>query len=164
MARANRLLIDALRTTADRLDGGARYQWTHMGSCNCGHLAQTLTNLTPREIHERALARAGDWSEQAFEYCSTSCLPIDEVIQTMLDISLTRQDIRDLERLSGQGILQTLSPGERTLDRRRRSHVVRYLRAWADLLEAQLIGGRLAEQVARAGRVRGSTERTLQSV
>ena len=58
-------LIAALRSTARRLEGGARYRWTHMGSCNCGHLAQTLTRLPREEIHRLALERAGDWGEQA---------------------------------------------------------------------------------------------------
>ncbi len=43
--RANPDLIEALRRTAARLATGAEYRWTHMGSCNCGHLAQTVTEL-----------------------------------------------------------------------------------------------------------------------
>ena len=46
MARPSRRLIDALRATARRLEDGARYEWGHMGRCNCGHLAQTLTTYT----------------------------------------------------------------------------------------------------------------------
>ena len=161
MTRANHALARALTETAERLDRGVRYRWAHMGSCNCGHLAQTLTALTPEEIHERALERAGDWSEQAVEFCPTSRLPIDDVIQTMLDSGLTRQDIGDLEKLSGQAILQTLPPSDRILDRRCRAHVVRYLRAWARLLERQLSSDHgLAQDLARAGRVRGRAERT----
>lgn len=171
MTRSTLPLVRALVQTAERLDNGAHYRWTHMGACNCGHLAQTLTDLTPEEIHERALERAGDWADQALEFCPTSLLPIDDVIQTMLDAGLNRGDIRDLERLSGQAILQTLPASERVLDRRCRAHVVRYLRAWAKLLEERhSAGARLADRLARAGRVRGSlgrlshTPRTPQSV
>ena len=41
----------ALRATADRLAApDARYEWGHMGGCNCGHLAQTVTTLSRAEI------------------------------------------------------------------------------------------------------------------
>ncbi|MEM7675452.1 MAG: hypothetical protein AAF449_05555 [Myxococcota bacterium] len=43
MARPTRTLIDALRNSADRIERGAEYNWTHMGSCNCGHLVQSPT-------------------------------------------------------------------------------------------------------------------------
>ena len=155
MTRANPALVRALLETAERLDRGAHYRWTHMGACNCGHLAQTLTALTPEELHERALERAGDWAEQALEFCPTSRLPIDDVIHAMLNAGLSRRDIRDLERLSGQAILQTLPASERVMDRRCRAHVVRYLRAWAKLLEARAsVNAQVAEELARTGHVR----------
>ena len=40
MAKATPVLIEALRKTAKKLEKGARYQWGHMGCCNCGNLAQ----------------------------------------------------------------------------------------------------------------------------
>ena len=56
MARPNLDLIAALRRTARKINDGAPYQWGHMGSCNCGNLAQELTKLTKAEIHAHALA------------------------------------------------------------------------------------------------------------
>lgn len=47
-------LIAILRATANRVESGAEYRWAHMGSCNCGHLAQALTNSSRAEIHRRA--------------------------------------------------------------------------------------------------------------
>ena len=47
---ANLRLAFALRRTADRLADGARYEWGHVGRCNCGHVAQTLTDLDDRQI------------------------------------------------------------------------------------------------------------------
>ena len=62
MTRPNPDLIAALRATAARLEGGAHYRWTQMGSCNCGHLAQTLTRRAPAEIHRAAVERASSWA------------------------------------------------------------------------------------------------------
>lgn len=138
MARANRRLITALFVTAGRLEAGTFYKWTHMGACNCGHLAQTLTALSPAELRARALEKAGDWAEQAVEYCPASGLVIDYVLGTMLDVGLSPDDIGALERLGDPAVLRRFPPQERQLDFRRRDDVVRYLRAWAALLEAQL--------------------------
>ena len=90
MATATPKLISALRTTAARLREGSNFQWGHMGSCICGHLAQTVTELSPAEIHRRAMERHGDWSQQSVEHCPTSGLAIDHVIDEMLALGLRR--------------------------------------------------------------------------
>jgi hypothetical protein len=77
MAHANPELIQALRRTAQKLSIGNPYQWGHMGSCNCGNLAQELTQLTKAQIHEFAMQGRGDWREQVEEFCPTSGLPMD---------------------------------------------------------------------------------------
>lgn len=139
MAIATPQLVSALRTTAARLETGVTYQWTHMGACNCGHLAQTLTRVDRAELHRLALQRAGDWGEHAIDYCATSGLPIDDVITTMLDAGMELRDIGELERLSAPEVLARIPLEERPLDRRERAHVVRYMRAWAELLEERLV-------------------------
>ncbi|HSI06658.1 MAG: hypothetical protein ACAI38_17000 [Myxococcota bacterium] len=141
MAKATSALHDALMRTAARLRGGATYQWSHMGACNCGHLAQTVTRVSRAELHAMALERAGDWSEQVVEYCPTSGLPIDHVIATMLTIGLTTEDLAHLERLTAPEVLELLPPDERQLDYRKRDDVVRYLETWAALLAHQLHEG-----------------------
>jgi hypothetical protein len=83
MAKSTLPVIQALRDTAQRLATQAPYQWGHMGSCNCGHLAQTITRLTKAEIHARAMQRYGDWERQLIDYCPTSGLPIDQTIDEM---------------------------------------------------------------------------------
>lgn len=138
MARPNRTLIAALRATAARLAAGERYQWTHQGACNCGHLAQTITRRSREELHRIAVQKAGDWREHAIEYCPTSGYPIDAVLGEMLDAGLELSDIGHLERLSDPAVLRRFPLEERGLDHRRREDVVRYLEAWADLLEEQL--------------------------
>jgi hypothetical protein len=136
MARATPELISALRRTVDRLAGETRYGWGHMGRCNCGHLAQSITGLTSAEIHASALAREGDWEEQANRYCPTSGLLIDTVLAAMFDLGLTREDVRHLERLSDPRVLRRA--GRAQLRFNRREDALRYLRAWAELLEEQL--------------------------
>ena len=136
MARPNRDLIDALRRTIDGLAGDTRYAWGHMGRCNCGHLAQSITGLTSAEIHSSALVREGDWEEQANRYCPASGLLIDTVLAAMFDLGLTGDDVRHLERLSDPQVLRCA--GRSHLRFNDRDDALRYLRAWAELLEGQL--------------------------
>ena len=135
MAQARAELIAALRTTADRLAGGAHYRWSHQGACYCGHLAQTVTNLSRAEIHRRALQKTGDWDRHTIDYCPASGYPIDHIISAMLDLGLTTEDLAHLERLSDRAILRRLPAGQRELDHRRREDVVLYLRTFATMLE-----------------------------
>ena len=129
-------LESALRATADRLERGERYSWTHMGACNCGHLAQTVTLSTPQEIHSIALLRAGDWSEQTREYCPTSGHPLDHVIERLIALGATLSELRCLERLSDPSVLR-LIPVERrrSMSFRDRDDVILYMRTWARLIE-----------------------------
>lgn len=136
MAKANLALIAALRRTAAKLRKNSLYQWGHMGSCNCGHLAQEITSLSKKEIHARALrSRSGDWNEQLIDYCPTSGLPLDEVISEMLAAGLDREDLMHLEKLSDPLILKNLLPGRQTLRYNQRKDVVLYLETWAAMLE-----------------------------
>lgn len=140
MAQPNPRLIEALRATAARLSEGAPYQWGHMGSCNCGHLAQVITEHSGADIHAGALRGHGDWSEQVVDYCPTSGLPMDGIITAMLEAGLNRDDLVHLERLSDPEILRRFPVEERgDLRRNRRDDVVRYLVAWAEILEERLM-------------------------
>ena len=136
MARANSDLIAALRQTAGRLSGDVSYQWGHMGMCNCGHLAQSITGLAGREIHQSALVREGDWEQQANDYCPTSGNLIDTVLAAMFDLGLTRDDVRHLEKLSDPEVLRRAGPHLRFNSR---DDVVLYMRIWAGLLEESVI-------------------------
>ena len=133
-------LIAALRATAARLTQEAPYQWGHMGSCNCGHLAQTITTLSKAEIHAQALQRHGDWERQLVDYCPTSGLPFDQTIDEMLALGFSRQDLTNLEKLGDPAVRQAL-PFERrnALRHNQRDDVVLYLRTWANLLEQRLL-------------------------
>lgn len=137
MAVPTRELIHALRQTAARLRGATRYQWTHMGACNCGHLAQTVTQLTPAQIHAYATERAGDWADQAREHCGSTGYPIDAIFDALMALGLDAHDIAALERLDDPAIRRAVTAVPH-LDYRNREHVVLYMDAWADRLEAGL--------------------------
>lgn len=138
MAQTSIEIIVALRKTAENLQNTDQYQWGHMGSCNCGFLVQQISNLKKSEIHERAMERYGDWTEQLNDYCPTSGLRIDDVISTMINFGFTRDDLKHLERLSDPIILRTLVE-QRNLKFNRKSDVIKYLLAWATKLENDLI-------------------------
>ena len=136
MAKPSLKLISALRETAKNLANGANYQWGHMGSCNCGNLAQVLTPFTKAEIHQFAMEKSGDWSEQIQDYCPSSGYPMDMLIEELLKYGLTETDLQNLEYLSDKEILLKMG---RYVDRNNRVDVIDYLKEWADLLEEQLI-------------------------
>lgn len=127
-----------MRETVKVLETGASYQWGHMGSCNCGHLAQQLTQLSKSEIHERAMVRKGDWNEQCDDFCPTSGLPMDDLISEMLNAGLSISDLKKLEKLSDKEVLKHLPTDKRYLKYNNKQHLVLYLKTWAKLLEDEL--------------------------
>jgi len=135
MATPNPELIAALNQTADRLALGAKFQWGHYGECNCGHLAQTLTGHSPRELLEFAQEREGEWWQQARDYCDTSGYSLHKVIGLMLQTGLDLEDLVHLEYLDDPDVLRAVPADAQPLERNRREHAVLYLRAWAQVLE-----------------------------
>lgn len=139
MATPNLKLITALRKTAEKLSNGAKYQWGHMGQCNCGNLAQELTQMSENEIHAHALqTREGDWSEQTAEYCGISKLPMDVMITKMMEAGLTTNDLQNLEKLSDKNVLARLPKEKRYLSHNVRNDVIIYMKTFADFLEEEL--------------------------
>ena len=108
MAQSKPELIDALRATAQRLTEGARYEWGHMGRCNCGHLVQTLTCMTAHEIVQTADFHLDEWTEHAREYCVGTGHPVDALFLTLQEMGFDYQDVIHLENLSDQRVLQRL--------------------------------------------------------
>lgn len=139
MARSSVELIQALRETASRIAKGAGYQWGHMGSCNCGHLAQTVTKYSKGQIHGAAMWRYGDWREQLRDYCPQSGLPLDEIIDQMLDMGITRDELSHLETLTHPDVVKRLPENRKYLKHNVRDDVVLYLDTWAKVLEDDLI-------------------------
>ena len=142
MAAPHPRLIEALRETARRLRDGAEYRWSNYGLCNCGYLAQTVTDKTPKEIHEAALLREGDWGQQALEYCGQTGLEIDTIISELLALGLTRADIHEIERLSNVNVRRAMAAPQTGVTHYARADAIDYFEAWADLLEDRLLSER----------------------
>ncbi|MEO8472948.1 MAG: hypothetical protein ABI477_12175 [Chryseolinea sp.] len=138
MAKATKLIISYLRDTAAALSSANDYQWGHMGSCNCGFLAQQISKIEKRDIHRYAMQRHGDWSEQLNDYCATSGLEMDSLISMMLTTGFDSDDLRHLEKLSDPEILRTLFAEHQYLRHNVKSDVILYLNGWADNLEAEM--------------------------
>lgn len=139
MARASFEVIDALRRTAKKLQSDAPYMWGHMGSCNCGNLAQEITKLSKAQIHAYAMQGCGDWNEQLNDYCETSQLPMDLLIHELLTAGFELNDLKNLERLCDEEVLERLPIEKRYLRHNLREDVVVYLNEWANMLEERYL-------------------------
>ena len=139
MANSNPKLISALRETARRLSGGARYEWGHMGRCNCGHLLQTITQKSDYEIVKTINFQLGEWTEYANDYCPGTGQMVEDLFITLQDVGFSRQDVIHLENLSDKRVLRRLSNGTpRYLRRNNIEHVTLYMHTMADILEEEL--------------------------
>ena len=134
MPTGNPELINALRETADRLADGARYEWGHMGRCNCGHLVQALTDMTDIEIAQSVNYQLDEWTEHAKDYCEGSGTKVQDLFDTLKKFGLTPDDLRHLEHLSDKRILSRID-GRDYLRRNSVEDVSLYMDTMADLLE-----------------------------
>jgi hypothetical protein len=139
MAKASIDLVIAIRNTIKNLKQADNYQWGHMGSCNCGFLAQEITKFRKDEIHMRALQGHGDWTEQLNDYCPGSGMPMEDVISFMLEVGLDIDDLKHLERLSDPKILRSLPEPHQALRHNQKEDVILYYQAWVIMLELELI-------------------------
>jgi hypothetical protein len=138
MAHPSHELIDALRTTAKRLHDGAHYAWGNHGSCNCGNLLQTVTELSSSEILSYSRNGTGEWTELALEFCPVSDAPLDLLITRLGSIGLTPSDIHCIEYLEDKQVLDQLPGGFRWLRRNQREDVILYMETMANMLEDKL--------------------------
>jgi hypothetical protein len=95
--------------------------------------------MSKAELHRIALEKAGDWAEHAIDYCPDSGYPLDHVIEKILGLGLTTDDIVHLERLSDPAVVAEAKSQGRDLDYRSRDDVVWYLECWARLLNEKLV-------------------------
>lgn len=137
MATSSPELICALRETAGNLESGARYEWGHMGRCNCGHLVQTLTDMTDYDIVKSIDFQLDEWTEHARDYCAGTGHKVDDLFHALDRVGFSHQDVMHLEYLSDKRVLSRLSGGPRYLQKNRVEDVTLYMRTLADLLEAE---------------------------
>jgi len=139
MAKPSVELVNALRTTADKLSAGATYAWGNHGACNCGNLLQVVTKLSQQEIHAYAQTGIGEWTELAQEYCGVTNAPIDLLIAKLQNLGLTTSDIHNIEYLEDRDVLNNLQGGFRWLSRNNKEDVIAYFNAFASLLEEKML-------------------------
>ena len=138
MAYTTPFVIEKLREAANRLESDNDYHWGHTGRCNCGTLAQCITDLSASEIYRQSQAqRLGEWSEFADTYCENSGAPVDSIIDAMIQAGFNLKDIRHLEHLSDRKILRAVPGGPRYLRKSSKTDVILYMRTWAGLLEIE---------------------------
>lgn len=134
---------NVLRETARRMSSGADYNWCHMGRCNCGHIAQTITRKSPQEIHEMALLKSGDWKDQSIEHCGSTGYTIDHIIDSILAYGLKRKDLAHIERLSDPAIRSHIPFEKRkNLNFKNREDVILYFNTWAKMIEDEYLSSK----------------------
>lgn len=84
------------------------------------------------------MERAGDWGQQALEYCGQTGFEIDTIIEELLALGLERSDIQEIERLSNPKVRRRMAETGERVAHFARTDAIRYFEAWADLLEEQL--------------------------
>lgn len=139
MAKSNKELISALKQTAENLANGKRYEWGHMGRCNAGHLVQTVTSMSDREIVKSIDFQLNEWSELAKDYCDADGHKVDDLFLTLKEIGFGHDDVVKLEYLSDSNVLSRLPQEKRKLKRNNREDVVTYMNEMADMLEEELV-------------------------
>ena len=129
-----RALSELLNETADRLDAGARYEWGHMGRCNCGHLVQTLTQMSDRQIAEAVNHQLDEWTEHAKLYCEQTGATVEELFRALEEVGFTHRDVMALEYLSDPRGLKSLGKRGQSLRRNYAPDVSLYMRTLAKLM------------------------------
>lgn len=140
MAKFNPELVSALRTTAQRLENGARYEWGHMARCNCGHLVQTLTDMTDYEIAQSVDFELDEWTEYAKDFCAGTGHKVDDLFATLQTVGFYYDDVIHLENLSDQRVLNRLNPTQAKPTYLRRNYlpdVTLYMLTLAEMLEEE---------------------------
>lgn len=137
MSKEPKTIVEALQQTAQRIDSGARYEWGHMGRCNCGHLVQTLTGMTDTKIAAAVNHEIDEWSEHAKDYCSQTGHPVDELFRILEDVGFSHQDVVSLERLTDRRVLRELGDRGQNLRRNHPPDVSLYMRTLAEVMDRE---------------------------
>ena len=139
MAKATKQLVEALRKSADRIQAGEEYEWGHVGRCNCGHLVQTVTGKSSSQIIKSFGPSLDEWTEHANDYCSTTGLPVQDMLDDLAEIGFYSEDVRNLEYLSDNNVLKHFDIADRPLKHNDRGDVAMYMNKLADVLEEELV-------------------------
>ncbi|HKI46120.1 MAG TPA: hypothetical protein VKA08_12380 [Balneolales bacterium] len=137
MAKPTPQLIHSLLKTTERLKNGARYEWGHMGRCNCGHLIQTVTDMSDYEIVRSIDFELNEWTEHAKLYCDGSGHKVDDIFRSLENIGFDYEDVINLEYLSDPAVASALHGDQQHLRRNKLDDVILYMETLADVLEKE---------------------------
>jgi alpha-amylase/alpha-mannosidase (GH57 family) len=134
--------IDALKKTLHVLENDlVRYSWSGSESCNCGVLAQCVTNRTENTLNHLVSAprvgfstdNLGPWAKWA-NHCQITGIPFNDVMKTLADCGFTWNEIKHLENLSDKSIVDFP-----VHVRSNKEFVIRYFKAWIQKLENEQV-------------------------
>lgn len=139
MARATPFLVEKLREAAATIENAGDYNWGHIGRCNCGHLVQSMTDFSAKEIFAMAQKNYIDeWTEFANDYCPNDGASVDQLMDTLIAHGFELKDIHQLEYLSNPKVLKAIPGSPRSLEKGKPRNAALYMRTWAALLELEL--------------------------
>ena len=139
MAIPNENLLNIFDKTIESLENeDDRYNWGHLGRCNCGFLAKEVTKKSAKEIHEAALAKKGeDWGVRVENFCPVSGYLIDDIISELFSVGLSPRDIVSIEKLNDPEILKLVPKGQK-LEKGNRQDAISYMKAFREYIYREL--------------------------
>lgn len=136
MATPNEELIHHLRNIANMIESGEwHYDWWTAEQCNCGLLVRSV-------LGRPYTVPIGSWGidtrGEEGTY-STTGIKLKKILDELKSLGLTREDLGELERLENLEVKNRLGIEQGGyIDPKNKQNTIRYLRAWADLLEEKL--------------------------
>jgi hypothetical protein len=92
----NPKLVEILNTAADWIqDGTIKFNWSNRNNCTIGVIAKVANDIDPY-AHIPILFCAGTWFGHVC-YCKNINRPVEEIVQTLLNLGLSLDDIFRLE-------------------------------------------------------------------
>jgi hypothetical protein len=131
-------LITALRETAVKLRTAKDYEWGHMARCNCGHLVQTITRKSDKEIVRMVEFQLDEWTEYARNICAGTSRTAENLFLALRDVGFDYDDVVHLEYLSDQRVLSHMG-NHRIWRHNDPLDVSEYMETLAEMLEDDLI-------------------------
>lgn len=109
--KPTKALIEALLSSAIRIEHDKDYSWPAPEHCNCGILAQELLQMSPQQVtdlrwadyHKSSQVPYGSWGQDAVGrgFCKQTGLPISAIHIALAEHGLERDDFHVLEGPDG---------------------------------------------------------------
>lgn len=168
MSTRKQKLIKALKLVINNLKNDtANYEWNHQSTCNCGLVAQAITNLSQHELAELSHSMFDEldkkykdnksttisWQLAVKEYCPLTGEPLKDILKKLFQNGLTKEDMVHLEYMTNPAILK--KSGIRVSKfpyfgkfvgsffpikdyHSKQQNLILYLQAWVSILENEI--------------------------